>query len=160
MSLRSKDVQDAVRHYWELQTAHVGTQISLRFLTRGTIAQEQDVPFGHGVAGLGLWMRPKITDEQCKALADFLVSLDRVGEDLKQWLPVASPAQIREELISAITWQTSAEAVEYVERAVNRRLAAMGETRGVPPSATTRIARRLFDEIWKVLRKKIDRFVD
>jgi hypothetical protein len=30
----------------------------------------------------------------------------------------------------------------------------------VPPSATTRIARRLFDEIWKVLRKKNDRFVD
>lgn len=160
VSLRSKDVQDAIRHYWELRTAHVGTQISLRFLTRGTIVQEQGAPFGHGVAGLGLWMRPTITDAQCKALADFLISLDRVGQDLIQWLQVASSAQILQELIGAITWETSAEAVEYVERAVNRRLAAIGETRGVPPSTTTRIARRLFDEIWKILRKKIDRFVD
>jgi hypothetical protein len=63
-------------------------------------------------------------------------------------------------LISGITWQTSAEAVEYVERAVNRKLAEIGETHGVPPSVTTRIARRLFDEIWKTLRKKDNRFVD
>jgi hypothetical protein len=160
VSLRSKDVQDAIRHYWELRTRHSGTRIHLRFLTRATIAEEQDQPFGQGVAGLGLWMRPKLTDEECRKLADFLVTLEKIGADLKQWLQAASPDQICQELIRGITWETSAEAVEYVERTVNRRLAVRGEARGIPPSVTNRISRRLFDEIWKVLRQKTDRFVD
>jgi hypothetical protein len=84
VSLRSKDVQDATSHYWKLRTSHFGKRIYLRFLTRGTIVQEQGAPFGDGVAGLGLWMRPKITDEQSKALADFLGTLDGIGGDLKQ----------------------------------------------------------------------------
>src|SRR5262249_39551693 len=105
-------------------------------------------------------MRPKLTDEDCRKLADFLGTLDGVAKELKQWLASASSDQIRIELIDGITWQTSAEAVEYVERAVNRRLAAMGEAGGIPPSVTRRISRLLFDEIWKVLRQKNDRFVD
>jgi hypothetical protein len=36
----------------------------------------------------------------------------------------------------------------------------MGEARGIPPSVTNRISRRLFDKIWKVLRQKTDRFID
>jgi hypothetical protein len=161
VSLRSSDVQDAIRHYWELRTTHVGTKVSLRFLTRGTIAKEQSAFFGEDVTGLGLWMRPTINDEECRRLADFLISLDHVGQGLKQWLPLASPAQIRDDLLRGITWQTSAEAVEYVERAVSRKLAAVGQRRGVLlPSVTTRVARRLFDEIWKTLRKPKDRFLD
>jgi hypothetical protein len=72
----------------------------------------------------------------------------------------ASPQQIREGLIRSITWETSAEAVEFVERAVVGRLTFIGETRDFPPSVGKRVARRLFDEIWKTLRKKTDRSVD
>jgi hypothetical protein len=160
ISLRSKDVQDAIQHYWELRASHSNTRVYLRFLTRATIAVERDAPFGQGVAGLSLWMRPELTDQECKALSDFLASLDRVGQDLKQWLPAASPAQIRGELIEGITWETFAEGVEYVERTVKRRLATRGETLGIPPSVATRVAGRLFNEIWKTLRKKTDRFLD
>jgi hypothetical protein len=90
VSLRSSDVQDAIRHYWQLRTVHHGTKIFLRFLTRGTIAQEQGAPFGGNVAGLGLWMRQTITDEECRKLADFLVMLDGITE-LQAILAVADP---------------------------------------------------------------------
>jgi hypothetical protein len=89
VSLRSSDVQDAIRHYWELRAAHGGAKVSLHFLTRGAIAQEQGAPFGDKVTGLGLWMRPTVSDEECEALVNFLMSLDRIGQDLKQWLQSA-----------------------------------------------------------------------
>ena len=90
-----------------------------------------------------------------KKIADYLATRGRLDADFRRWLRSASVGQVRDFLLAPFAWETRAEAVEFVERAMMRKVNAMAAKKreSLPPSVTGRVVRRLFDEVWKVLRR-------
>ena len=57
ITLRSQEVNDAIKHYWKLRNNHPDMCVKFRFLTRSKIGKEKGNPFGEDQAGLHIWSR-------------------------------------------------------------------------------------------------------
>ena len=71
ITLRSKAVNDAINHYWELRMSNPDMSVKFRFLTRSEIGVEQGNPFGKNQLGLNLWSRCSGNEENIKKISDF-----------------------------------------------------------------------------------------
>lgn len=163
ISLAQSEVQEALNNFWILRNKTPRRRVRFRFLTRAAFTVEREKPFGDGVAGLELWRRSVLTDDEIRALASFLAKQERLLSAFRRWLETATPEEIRAELVGCIAWDVHAEDAVFVERSIHSKLAAFAELRGwLPASVSKRVARRLVDEVWKTLRKppprELDRF--
>ena len=57
ISLRSTNVTDALRNFWQSKHSNAGRQVQYRFVTTASVATESGEPFGDKAAGLTLWSR-------------------------------------------------------------------------------------------------------
>lgn len=162
ISLGRADARDALNNFWTLRSNSPHQQIRFRFLTRAQFGIERGHPFGHGVAGLDLWMKPSLSDSEVLLLKEFLTRQDGLNQPLRDWIVASTAADFRAGLLDRVSWEKGSETVEVVERVVQTKLAGFAEDRGSPLPATTtkRIATMLFDEVWKVLRKASPRALD
>lgn len=161
VSLGRAYVLDAINNFWTLREKLPHGNLKFRFLTRASIGFERGHPFGKDLPGLELWKRPRMADEEVRQICDFLVAQERLAPKLRSWLSCADVSDIRCQLIDRIAFETSSEAVEFVERSVERKLLAFAERREetVPVSTISRVAWALFREVMRVLRKEGDRSV-
>ena len=57
ITLRSREVNDAINRYWKLWDNHRNRSVKFRFRTRSQRGTERDNPFGKNQRGLDLWGR-------------------------------------------------------------------------------------------------------
>ena len=74
ITLRSQEVNDAIKHYWELRTNHSDLTVKFRFLTRSKIGKEQGDPFGNDQPGLRLWNRCSGDEETITKISEFFTN--------------------------------------------------------------------------------------
>ncbi len=161
ISLGQKEILKTLNYLWKLRQQVPGRSVGLRFLTIAPFTVEQGSPFGRGVAGLDLWQRRPLNDDEARQLSKFLANQGHLDPCFVTWLERANPSQIREELVENMIWQPQAEEAHFVERGIYNKLVNFAEKRGrTPASLIKQVAVRLKDEIWKILREPPPRQLD
>ncbi len=102
ITLRSKDVIDAINHYWESLTKHPDLIVKFRFITRSKIGKEQGDPFGNNQSGLRIWSRCSGDDETIAKISEFLQNQEKISDDVKDFLKQEDHQKIYEQLIKPI----------------------------------------------------------
>ena len=93
VSLKTRKLLDAIKNYWRLYNEHTGAPVRLRFLSRALPTVEKGKPFGAGVAGLELWQRRYLSDEDIRLLTAFLDLQPSLPHSLK-WSDLAFLGQV------------------------------------------------------------------
>lgn len=157
ITLRSKEVIDAINHYWKLQDSHPKLTVKFRFLTRSKIGVEQGNPFGKSKAGLQVWSRCSGDEAAIEKISEFLQNQEKISDKVKKFLKQTSPQQIYEQLIKPITWETGSKPVSFVERSINEKLVLHGDQLGFLPAESKKVADRLLKEALMVATQKKNR---
>ena len=157
ITLRSREVNDAINHYWELQTKHPDLSVKFRFLTRSKIGVEQGNPFGKGQMGLQVWSRCSDDEAAIQEISKFLQDEGKISGDVDDFLKQASPQEIYECLIEPITWETDGKAASYVEESIKNRLILHGDRYGIPPSNASKVFDSLVTKAFMVATQKENR---
>ena len=155
ITLRSQDVNDAINHYWKLQTSNPNWSVRFRFLTRSEIGVEQGAPFGKNRPGLQVWSRCSGDEESIKKISDFLQNEGKISEEVKEFLNQAEPQEIYDELIKPVSWETGSKPAGFVEQSIKDKLVVYGfELNKLCPSDAEKVAAPLIDEAWRVATLK------
>ena len=150
ITLRSSDVIEAIDNAWAHQQRNPRHTIKFRFLTTAGIGVEQGGPLSAGIGGLRLWRDCRLSDDGAKrerharVIADFLLSEGRVSAAVQNFLRGASDAQIWQQLIAPIEWDTDAEEAPEVIREIKDCLVVLGEKSGVTPDKAADVAEHLY----------------
>ncbi len=161
ISLGQKEVLKTLNNLWKLRQQVPGRSVGMRFLTIAPFTVELGSPFGAGVAGLDLWQRRLLNDDEAIQLSNFLAKQAHLDPSFVTWLERANPSEIRRELVGIMTWQPQAEEAHFVERGIHNKLVTFAELRGrAPASLLKQVAVRLKEEIWKILREPAPRRLD
>jgi tetratricopeptide (TPR) repeat protein len=161
ISLGQHGIQITISQFWALKSRAAGRNVRFKYLTRAPFTVERSKPFGEDVAGLELWQKRSISEEEIGYIRDFLLEQKAIAENLKRWLRCVTEEEIRSQLLNSISWETQAEDFSGAERSVWCKLLAFAEHRDrVPASVIKRIARRLKEEVWNCLRQQGERRLD
>jgi hypothetical protein len=147
ITLRSSDVVEAIKNFWDTQQKNRGRRVQYRFLSTSKKGQEQGAPFGPGVRGLDVWERSVRDHSLVDSLRSFFISENCFEGELKSFIESATVSELVEELISHITWDLDVPESRSVEEAVKRKLVEYGATRHVPSLYAERVASRLLKEV-------------
>ncbi|HKP04569.1 MAG TPA: hypothetical protein VJU77_14555 [Chthoniobacterales bacterium] len=147
ITLRSADVVETVKNFWNTRQKNRDHRIYYRFLSTSEKGQERGAPFGPGVSGLGIWERSIRDPSLVEVLRAFLIDEKCFDGDLKSFIESATTSELAEELISRITWDVGASDSTGVQEAVKRKLIDFGVTRHVPAPDAERVASRLLREV-------------
>ncbi|MDQ3685446.1 MAG: hypothetical protein M3430_07555 [Acidobacteriota bacterium] len=160
ITLRSKDVIEAVTHFSEHKKNNPGLSVRFRFLTTADRGVERPSPFG-GVPGLDYWDACKRTGTNPEPLRAFLKALDSLPKDLRDFIDGASDEDLRDQLLRPIEWDTGKRAQPFVEDLINRRVISYGNrTYNLPPFESVRAVPHLLKHIWDVVCRPEDRRLD
>jgi len=143
ISLRSTNVTDALRNFWQSKHSNAGRQVQYRFVTTASVATESGEPFGDKAAGLTLWSREAQIErpsETTEILRRFLIGDEAVRNRLNEELPAnvpslmdflqnSNPEMVFREFIRPIRWLTDHLGVESAKAMVSEKLHAYGEKR-------------------------------
>ncbi len=157
ITLRSREVIDAINNYWELRTNNLDRRVKYRFLTRSKIGMEQGNPFGTGKPGLQVWSRCSGDKATITKVSGFLQSEGKISDEVKNFLKQAEPQEIYEKLIEPITWQTDSKPASFVEQSISDKLIIHGDRHGISPSNASRVVNRLLREALTVATQKENR---
>ena len=159
ITLRSQQVIDGINNYWELRTNNPDRHVKFRLLTKSKIGREQGNPLGTDKPGLEVWSRCSGDEAAIKRISDFLQTDGKISEEVNDFLKVASPQEIYEQLIEPITWETDSKSTSFVERSINDKLVIHGDRQSipVPPSDTKKVVDRLLREALTVSMHKENR---
>ena len=157
ITLRSREVIDAINNYWELRTNNLDRSVKYRFLTRSKIGMEQGNPFGTGKPGLQVWSRCSGDKATITKISGFLQSEGKISDEVKNFLKQAEPQEIYEKLIEPITWETDSKPASFVEQSISDKLIIHGDRHGISPSNASRVVNRLLREALTVATQKENR---
>ena len=157
ITLRSQEVNDAIKHYWELRTNHSDLTVKFRFLTRSKIGKEQGDPFGNDQPGLRLWNRCSGDEETITKISEFLRTQEKISDEVKIFLKQAELQKIYEQLIEPIAWETDSKPASFVEQSINKKLVLHGNQLGFLPAESKKVVDLLINEAWRVATQKENR---
>ena len=159
ITLRSREVTDAISHYWELlnNNPHSDRRVKFRLLTRSKIGAERGNPFGEGKPGLQVWSRCADDEATITELSKFLQSEGKISDDVKNFLRNSDPKKIYEQLIEPITWETGSKPASFVEQSIKDKLVLHGHRQNIAPSEAKKVVDPLIQEAWKVATQKVNR---
>jgi hypothetical protein len=163
ITLRSGDVIEAIDNAWAHQQRNKQYTIKFRFLTTAGIGVEQDSPFGRGIGGLQLWRESRLStnvalrERDARAIAEFLLDQGKLSTPLEAFLREASAAQIWQQVITPIEWDTNAEEAPEVIRQIKHRLVILGEKYGVTPDKAADEAEYLYTIAYATATRQKDR---
>ena len=146
ITLRSQDVNDAINHYWELQTNNSDRNVKFRFLTYSKIGVEQGNPFGTGNPGLQVWSRCSGDEESIKKISNFLQTAGKISDEVKDFLKQAEQQEIYERLIEPISWETGSKPASFVEQSIRATLVHHGDRYSIPPADAAKVVDHLLKE--------------
>jgi hypothetical protein len=151
VTLRSKDVIEAIIHYWEHQKHNREVLVRFRFLTTAERGIERSNSFGE-VRGLDHWDACKRTGTNLESLRSFLNNLEALPKDLRDFIVNSSDDVLRDQLLRPIEWDTGNKAQPFVEDSIKRRLISYGDrTYNLPPYESEKAVSHLLKFIWDVV---------
>jgi hypothetical protein len=165
ITLRSGDVIEAIDNAWAHQLRNPRYTIKFRFLTTAGIGVEQRAPFGPGMSGLQLWQDSRLSgnaearERDGRTIADFLLAEGKMSTAVQAFLCAASNAQIWQQLICPIEWDTNAEEAPEVIQEIKDRLVILGEKSGVPPDKAADVAEHLYATANTTATRQKDRYL-
>jgi hypothetical protein len=165
ITLRSGDVIEAIGNAWAHQQRNERYTIKFRFLTTAGIGVEQGGHFGPGIAGLRLWRDSRLSENapererHVRTIADFMLAEGKVSTAVQAFLREASNAQIWQQLIVPIEWDTDAEGAPEVIREIKDRLVILGQKPGVTPDKADDIAEYLYTAAYATATRQKDRYL-
>ncbi len=157
ITLRSRDVNDAINHYWELRTNNSDRSVNFRFLTCAKIGVEQGNPFGTGNPGLQVWSRCSGNEESIKKISDFLQTEGKISEEVKDFLKQAEPREIYEQLIEPVTWETDSKPARFVVQSIRTTLVHHGDRYSIPPADAEKVVDNLLKEVLTIATEEENR---
>ncbi|EBL1619269.1 hypothetical protein J3Y31_002427 [Salmonella enterica] len=75
LTLRSPEIVETLNNFWSLQQNNPHHNVTLRFLTTASAADEKGAPFGKNQKGLEYWKKCQPNTEQVEPLRSFLITL-------------------------------------------------------------------------------------
>ena len=157
ITLRSREVTDAINNYWGLRIKNPDWRVKFRLLTRSKIGTEQGNPFGAGKQGLQVWSHCLGDEATITELSKFLQSEGKISDDVKNFLNQAEPQEIYEQLIEPIAWETGCKPASLVEQSIIEKLIIHGDRHGILPSEAEKVLGRLLKEALNVAKQKENR---
>ena len=157
ITLRSREVIDAINNYWDLRINNPDRRVKFRLLTRSQIGTDRGNPFGTGKPGLQVWSRCSGDKATITKLSGFLQSEGKISDEVKNFLKQAEPQEIYEKLIEPITWETDSKPASFVEQSISDKLVLHGNQHGILPSEAKKVVNPLIKEAWKVATQKENR---
>jgi hypothetical protein len=159
ITLRSKDVVEAIANFWELKDKNSECRLRFRFLTTAWAGVEQGRPFGKGVAGIEIWRQAGKGGPGLDQLRTFLLKEEKLPERILTFLRTALDEEIRAELLEPFEWFLALGPTDYIEAAVKRKLIVHGEKHGVPAHDAEKVAAALFTAAFSAASRKTWRFL-
>lgn len=165
ITLRSKDVIEAIDNAWAHQQRNPRHTIKFRFLTIAGIGVEQGAPFGTGIGGLRLWGDSRLSGDVAvcerdgRWIATFLLAEGKVSAAIQAFLRTASDTEVWQRLIAPIEWDTEAEEAPEVIREIKDRLVVLGDKFGVTPDRAEDVAEHLYAAAYATATRRKDRYL-
>ena len=156
ITLRSKEVNDAIDHYWELRTNHPDRSVKFCLLTRSKIGVERDDPF-EGQPGLHVWSRCSGDKASITKISEFLQAEGKISEEVTDFLKQAEPQQIYEQLIEPIAWETDSADASSVEQSISEKVIHHGDRHGISSFNAEKVVDHLLKEAFVVATRKENR---
>ncbi len=157
ITLRSKEVIDAINNFWELQTNNSDRRVKYRFLTRSKIGMEQGNPFGKDKPGLELWCRCSGDEAAITKISEFLQNESKISDEVKDFFTRADPDEIYKQLIEPISWDADSKDVCSVEQSISDKLFHHGNKLGLLPFDSSKVLDALLHEAFTVATQKGNR---
>ena len=157
VTLKSKEVIDAVNHYSEFRTKRSDLTVKFRFITRSKIGKEQSNPFGNDQRGIYLWSQCSGDEETVTKLSDFLQDQEKISDEVKNFLKQADPQEIYEKLIEPITWETESKSASSIKQSITEKLVNYGHEYKILPSYAKNVLDALLDEAFAIATHKENR---
>jgi hypothetical protein len=160
LTLGAGEARTALKNFWKHREMNPGLRVSLRYLTRARRGREQKgLPSGR--LGLEVWDLALHDNDALQELRTYLQSADLedtdVSRDLSSFLKTASDAELREQLIDRVRWDTEAPSHGDLKGIVGRLLTLHGSRHGVLPTLAASVAEPLFAEAIKTASEPGDR---
>ncbi len=150
VTLKSKEVLDAINHYCEFRTKHPDLTVKFRFITRSKIGKERSNLFGNGQRGIYLWSQCSGDEETVTRISDFLQDQEKISDTVKKFLKQTDPQEIYEHLIKPITWETGSNSASSIEQSINEKLINHGHRYKVQASYAKNVREALLNEAFRV----------
>ena len=157
ITLRSEQVIAAINNYWKLRTNNPDRRVKVRLLTKSKIVAERGNSLGMDKPGLEVWSRCSGDEAVIQKISEFLQTDGKISEEVNDFLKVASPQEIYEQLIEPITWDTNCKDAGSVEQNINRKLISHGNQLGFLPSEARKALNALLKEAFMVATRKENR---
>lgn len=131
ITLRSKDVVEAINNYWRHKQSNPDRTIRFRFLTTAIPGQEKGGSFGEIGKGINYWVLAA-RDEQVavEPIKAFLLDL-ALDEPLKAFLKTCDDGSLRRDLILGIQWDTGSKPKDGLIADIEERLINHGNRKGI-----------------------------
>ena len=157
ITLRSKQVIDAINNYWKLRKNNLNRYVKFRLLTKSKIGKEQGDPFGTDKPGLELWSRCSGDEAVIQKISRFLQNDGKISSDVNDFLQKATPQEIYDQLIEPIAWETDSKPASFVEQSISKKLITHGHEYKIAPSYAKKVVDHLLKEALTVATKKKNR---
>lgn len=165
ITLRSKDIRDAINNFWRLRGANVGRNLRFFYLSTSSIGKEANEGCELQRPGLELWEEARLSRNVevatglSKQISKFLVSDQSLNADVLAFLGSATPEEVLEHLIRPICWQTAMPSGDEVEDAIKRKIEGLCWQKNVPIVYAERIHDRLEKSLWSLAGRSSQRYV-
>ncbi len=157
ITLRSKQVINAISNYWKLRNDNRNRSVKFRLLTKSKIGKEQGDPFGTDKPGLELWSRCSGDEAVIKKISHFLQNDGKISSDVNDFLKKAEPKEIYEQLIEPVFWDTGCKDTSSVEEEINEKLIYHGEENKIKASYAKKVFAPLLTKAFVVATQKQNR---
>ncbi|HEX8453175.1 MAG TPA: hypothetical protein VF647_13815 [Longimicrobium sp.] len=184
ITLRTKEVREAIVHLWQHQKNNPDRKIQLRFLTTAKRGREKGAHFGSSEKGFDYWDRCREAGVTLEPLRQFLAIVigamviptprresrgaresrevwNGTVNELQDFITRADDEDLRERLIRRIHWETASEEQAEVREEIRRALLAYGErVHDAQPAECDKVLPHLSVHAWKVVCRKKKRWLD
>ncbi len=150
VTLKSKEVLDAINHYCEFRTKHPDLTAKFRFITRSKIGKERSNLFGNGQRGIYLWSQCSGDEAIVTRISEFLQDQEKISDTVKKFLKQTDLQEIYEQLIKPITWETGSKSASSIEQSINEKLINHGHRYKVQASYAKNVREALLNEAFRV----------
>lgn len=165
LTLRSKEVIEALNNYWEHCEKNPDYDIVLRFLTTAEAGKEQsskaekedqDSLFASNQKGLEYWKNVELNSADIKPLRKFLLTLS-LNASLNTFIENSTDDELREKLISRIKWDLGNKAKEGIEYCIKDKLKIHGFKFHINSHYSCQALAHLLKEVVDLLSTKGDK---
>lgn len=159
MTLRSKEILEAISNFWKHQEDNPESRIELHFLTTADRGREKYSPFGKN-KGLDYWDSCRFPGTDIIPLRNFLKKQEIFTSQLHKFVKDSEKLDFIEHLVKRIAWNTGNKPKEYLKDLIERKLCNHGDNLGIFPSESKKAIPHLLAYVWEVICREKDRKLD